>query len=166
MGKRSELTELFDSATLGEDKFDWHYGFYFIKIRVKEFFCGRQKQKRGHDRFTDAAESLIAAIGNDCDNEEVLKASERLLEQQRILENTQARRRLERWATRLISFYLVAVFLLVIANGIVELAIGSGHSLISSGIMGAILTTTTINIIGLGLIVLKGHFHSPNKNQE
>lgn len=99
------------------------------------------------------------------------------MKQQRMLEDTRARRRLERWATKAIAYYLVCVFLLIVVNGVVLILnpietteiIGSSGVLVKRGfisdsIMTVILTTTTINIIGLGVIVLKGHFDKNKDN--
>lgn len=73
-----------------------------------------------------------------------------------MVENTRARRRLEKWSLRVIAWYLIAVFFIVCLcyTNIRWLNIIS----IPHEIMIAVLTTTTINIIGLGLIVLRGHF--------
>lgn len=72
----------------------------------------------------------------------------------RIIENTKARRRLENWSTKVIAFYLLAVLALIITSYCKRFQLLE----IPSKIMIVILSTTTINIIGLGLIVLKGHF--------
>ena len=75
----------------------------------------------------------------------------------REVENTKARRRLEKWSLRVIAIYLVIVLLIVVSSYIVvpDLKIGL---VIPEHVMIAILTTTTVNVIGLGLIVLRGHF--------
>lgn len=150
--------------------FKWKYGGYYFFQYVRNFFFGEKKPKKNLNKFSDIAETLISTIP-DNQNVELLTASGKLLEQQRILEDTRARRRLERWATRAIACYLIAVFLLLIINGWVLIhhpietleLIGKSQTLvrrgfISDSIMTVILTTTTINIIGLGVIVLKGHF--------
>lgn len=150
---------------------------YCIFQGIRNFFLGEKKPKKNLNKFSDIAETLISTIPDD-PNEELLIASGKLLEQQRILEDTRARRRLERWATRTIVCYLFAVFLLIIANGIVLIKyptetvefLGKSQSVVRRGfitdsIMTVILSTTTINIIGLGVIVLKGHFDK-NKSQD
>lgn len=78
----------------------------------------------------------------------------------RIIENTSARKRLEKWAKRVIVLYLLVVLMLVVFDSIVE----NTWFEISDTVMITILSTTTVNIIGLGLIVLRGHF--PQKDKE
>lgn len=142
----------------------WRYGGYYIAIFVKEFFCGKTKPKQGHDTFTSVAEALVVNLSDgDKIQDSLLKSTKELLHQQRMLEDTHARRRLERWATRVIAWYLIIVFIVVILNGIISAAADIKDGFISGGIMAAILTTTTVNIIGLGLIVLKGHFPNNQK---
>lgn len=140
----------------------WKYGGYNLYVAVREFFFGKRQQTKGHDTFTDVAETIILQEANA----EMLDISRKLLEQQRILENTHARRRLERWATRVISWYLIVVLILVVFNGLTAMLSGKEQGFISSGIMAAILSTTTINIIGLGLIVLRGHFPQKEHDSE
>lgn len=111
-----------------------------------------------HERFSETAESIIVQLSDRVDFPQMLEASRALLEQQRIQDNSHARRRLEKWTTRTISWYLIVVAVLVVSNGIVSMFTHNHDGFISSGIMAGILSTTTINVIGLGFIVLKGHF--------
>ena len=56
---------------------------------------------------------------------------------------------------------MLSVFVLVILNGLSQLiwpTVFSDHGFISDTVMTVILSTTTINIIGLGVIFLRGHF--------
>lgn len=144
----------------------WKYGGYYIAIAIKEFFFGKTKPKpkQGHDTFTSVAETIVANF-NDSDRiqESLLKSTKELLHQQRMLEDTHARRRLERWATRVIAWYLIIVLIVVVLNSIISAIANIEGGFISGGIMAAILTTTTVNIIGLGLIILKGHFPNNQK---
>lgn len=99
----------------------------------------------------------------------MIETSRKLLIQQRIMDDTKARRRLERWARNTIVAYLAAVFLLVIMNGasrIIWNDVFTDHGFISDTAMTVIPSTTTINIIGLGVIVLKGHFPNYNHNDK
>lgn len=150
--------------------FYWRYGAYNIYLSIRNFFLGEKKPKKNDNKFADMAETLLSTISDKSDLE-LLSTSEKLLSQQRMLEDTRARRRLEKWATRVIAYYLLLVFLLILTNGAVLIfhpvetieLIGGGNILVKRGfisdsIMTVILTTTTINIIGLGVIVLKGHF--------
>ncbi|WP_288861302.1 hypothetical protein [uncultured Bacteroides sp.] len=152
------------------------YGGYLLFSTIRDFFLGEKPTKKNDDKFADLAETLISTIP-DNPNSELLSSSEKLLKQQRMLEDTRARRRLERWATKAIAYYLVCVFLLIVVNGVVLILnpietteiIGSSGVLVKRGfisdsIMTVILTTTTINIIGLGVIVLKGHFDKNKDN--
>lgn len=142
----------------------WKYSGYHIAIAVKEFFCGKTRPKRGHDTFTSVAETIVANFSDGGEiQESLLKSTKELLRQQRMLEDTHARRRLERWATRVIAWYLIIVLIVVILNSIISAVADIEGGFISGGIMAAILTTTTVNIIGLGLIVLKGHFPNNQK---
>lgn len=171
MEKRTELKgdnieEFFLNKIEKTSGWSFRYGGYYIFLYVREFFFGKPNPKKGHDNFADAAETLVANIDERAENaKDILEASERLLSLQRAIDDTQARRRLERWATRIISWYLMIVLLLVLANAVVSSVWELKQGFISSAIIGAILTTTTINIIGLGLIVLKGHFTS-KENKE
>lgn len=178
--EEEDINQEFSQATGVPEKtssFKWKYGGYCIFQGIRNFFLGEKKSKKNLNKFSDIAETLISTIPDD-PNEELLIASGKLLEQQRILEDTRARRRLERWATRTIVCYLFAVFLLIVANGIVLIKyptetvefLGKSQSVVRRGfitdsIMTVILSTTTINIIGLGVIVLKGHFDK-NKSQD
>lgn len=148
----------------GSQPSKWKYAGHDILVSVREFFCGQRRTHRGHDTFTDVAETIILQESEL--STEMLEISRKLLEQQRILENTHARRRLERWATRVISWYLIVVLVLVVSNGVTAMLAGNKEGFISSGIMAAILSTTTINIIGLGLIVLRGHFPQKESSSE
>lgn len=104
-------------------------------------------------------ESVVASLLSSTPGEpskEILEKCSQLLAQQRTLEDTRARRRLEKWATRVISWYLIVVCALILLNGGSFIFFFAGF--ITDQIMAVILSTTTVNIIGLGLIVLKGHF--------
>lgn len=159
-------------------RFDLEYGAYNVFCYVRNFFFGEPKPPKNPSKFSDLAETLISSIP-DNPGSELLNSSGKLLEQQRMLEDTRARRRLEKWATRVIVWYLLAVFILIIVNGLVLIfhpietneiiypgITNAPKGFISDSIMTIILSTTTINIIGLGLIVLKGHFPQKNKDNE
>lgn len=169
---KDKIQDAFDKAVRPdkEKHSSWEYGGYNIYLTVRNFFFGEKKIKKNDNKFADIAETLLSTISDE-PNVELLSTSEKLLSQQRMLEDTRARRRLERWATRVIAYYLISVLLLVLVNGAVLIFhpvettefIGGGdvivkRGFISDSIMTVILSTTTINIIGLGVIVLKGHF--------
>lgn len=144
--------------------FKWRYGAYLTWSYVKEFFKGPIKPKVEHTTFADTAETLIDILSSEDKNaaniKEVLEESKQLLDQQKTTDDTWARRRLERWATRLIASYLIFVLFLVLLRGFINVLFISFTPFISDQVMIVILSTTTINIIGLGVIVLKGHFYN------
>lgn len=148
----------FESDGDSKPKFQLRYGFFSLMTIIKDFFRGPYKPRNVHERFSETAESIIVQLSDKEVSADVLEASKALLEQQRIQDNSHARRRLEKWATRTISWYLIVVAALVVSNGIVSMFTHNHDGFISSGIMAGILSTTTINVIGLGFIVLKGHF--------
>lgn len=110
--------------------------------------------------------NLLLEMGDD--DEETSSLIVKYTKLHRVHENTKARRRLEKWASMVIVTYLIVVLFIVLLNYI---SIDYGDCWmnkvtmeIPDKIMFTILSTTTINIIGLGLIVLRGHF--PNKDNK
>lgn len=97
---------------------------------------------------------------------ETISKCEQFIKLHRNLENTSARKRLERWAKWVISLYLVVVLILLVLSSVEP----QKWLDIDNEVMMVLLSTTTINIIGLGLIVLRGHFQEKetlkNKNEE
>lgn len=150
------------------------YGIYKATVTARDFCFGKPKTKKRYSRFQATAETLISTLPEDA-NPFLVETSERLLNLHRTIENTEARRRLEKWARNTIILYLICVFILVIANGasrIIWPSIFKEAGFISDFVMNVILSTTTINIIGLGVLVLKGHFpqkenkdNKDNKNE-
>lgn len=121
------------------------------------FFSCTWKKEKKELKLLDLVQILIESSPT---HENILKSQE-LIQLHRIIENTKARRRLEKWSLMVIALYLVVVLLIVIScyTELHDASILFGvKSSIPSNIMIAILTTTTANIIGLGLIVLRGHF--------
>ena len=106
---------------------------------------------------------------NNAQDEFLLESSRKLLGQQRTMDNTKARRRLECWARKVIIWYLILVGVLVILNGLSRIIwpeIFTKEGFISDPVMTVILSTTTINIIGLGVIVLRGHFQGGKEKKD
>lgn len=126
-------------------------------------------RKRREEMHRDLdLESTVAALLDSFPSEsglsaDVLDKSSKLLQQQRQLENTRARKRLEKWATKLITKYLAVVGLLIVSNAAARIYFQLKDGPITDTVMTVILSTTTVNIIGLGIIVLKGHFERENK---
>ena len=163
--EKDRYENIFNEATSVEPgKFKWRYGFYWCFLKVRVFFLGEKRKKKEHDKFSDTAEVLLSSLSEDKLSKEFLEVTGKLLKQQRMLDNSHARRRLEHWATNVISRYLIVVLLLIIVNGIISIWVKPHDDFISSGIMAAILSTTTINILGLVVIVLKGHFKADNED--
>lgn len=124
-----------------------HLGYYVFRA-IRRFFSNPyRKEKRDLD-VLEIAQGLLESE-QTADNIDKTKELVRL---HRIIENTRARRRLESWSLNVIVVYLLVVLMLVLGS--------YSFDIISMPpqIMIAILTTTTVNIIGLGLIVLRGHF--------
>lgn len=146
------------------------YLLYDCYLVIRGLVCGPYVQKPIKRGVSEETESSIL----ECYNVGRIKDARELVRQQRELENTKARQRLERWATRLIGYYLCAVLALLVGNGVVahvapckiqtaffSLSYTYESGFISDTVMVAVLTTTTLNIIGLGMIVLRGHFQKP-----
>lgn len=136
-----------------------YYGVYRCIGTLKCFILGQRKIKTETNTFSETAEALISA--GDKTDRQTLEAGKDLLKLQRDVENTRARRRLERWACKVIVAYLLFVFILMVLNGasmVWKPGLFKEHGFISDNVMITILSTTTINIIGLVVIVLRGHF--------
>lgn len=147
--------------------FKWFfYAGYRFKLFLKKFFKGPFKESSDLN-FVEKM-TLLFDTDPSFRNPNVIQISKDLTKLHRIHENTKARRRLEKWASRVIVIYLLIVLCLVLGNYIkIEysgiLSFMSKISMdIPKPIMITILSTTTVNIIGLGLIVLRGHFLSRN----
>ena len=165
--KQEEVDELFNSLENPNDEtIKWyhyliHLG-YYIPYAIKFFFSRPFRKEKRELKVLDQVQILIESNATD---ENIAKSKE-LTHLHRIIENTKARRRLEKWSLRVIAIYLFTVLLIVMScytscDGypiFVKI-----RSEIPPNIMIAILTTTTANIIGLGLIVLRGHFLAKEK---
>lgn len=144
-------------------------GAYVLSQRIKRFFCGPSKTMPRKDLNIVEQISVLLEHGEEITDDDIHRVHI-LTNIHRLFENTKARQRLERWASRVIVFYLLIVLWIVLANYINIEYSGSLEFMnnitiaIPDKIMFTILSTTTINIIGLGLIVLRGHFLS--KDQE
>ena len=131
-----------------------HLG-YYISYWIKFFFNKPFKVEKKKD--LDLLEKVSTLLDSGITDKNISYSRE-LVHLHRIVENTRARRRLEKWSLTTIASYLVIAAVLVISN-YSPLLSGSILGLkISPTIMITILSTTTVNIIGLGLIVLRGHF--------
>lgn len=137
-----------------------HLG-YYIPYWVRFFFSAPFKEKKNDINILDTVGSLLES---ETTPENIEKCKE-LVHLHRIVENTKARRRLEKWSLRVIAIYLFIVLAIVVCNYIaVPLLSGYMDIHVTEPIMITILSTTTVNIIGLGLIVLRGHFLANDKS--
>lgn len=143
----------------------WYHYFihlgYYIPYWVRFFFSAPFKEKKKDINILDTVGSLLESETTPAN----IDKCKELVHLHRIVENTKARRRLEKWSLRVIAIYLFIVLSIVTCNYIaVPLISGYVYIDIAEPIMITILSTTTINIIGLGLIVLKGHFLANDKS--
>lgn len=169
MSKGSNQQGNINESLFGGETIKWyhyliHLG-YYIPYWLRFFFSRPFKKKKKDLNILDQVGSLLSVDTTT----DILDKCEQLIGLHRVVENTRARRRLERWSLRVIVCYLLIVFCIVV------LSYCSTDWMkpvlkIPEPIMITILSTTTINIIGLGLIVLRGHFlfndQSNGKKQE
>lgn len=143
---------LFDDSNEVSNKDKYCHLGYETWLYIHKFFSSPYKKQKRELNVLDSIQTLLESEPTD---ENINKCQE-LSKLHRMVENTKARRRLEKWSLRVIGYYLLIVLVVVIAS----YAKINGHYLlyIPDGIMITILSTTTVNIIGLGLIVLRGHF--------
>lgn len=157
-----ENNSLFTRNALKWYHYPIHLG-YYIPYWIKFFFSKPFKEEKKDLNILDIVQTLLDSEPTSTDN---IQKSKELTKLHRVVENTKARRRLEKWSLRVIATYLLVVLLIVIACYI-KLPINDKevyHIIeIPSEIMITILSTTTVNIIGLGLIVLRGHFLANDK---
>lgn len=136
-----------------------HLGFY-IPYWIKFFFSKPFKEEKKDLNILDIVQTLLDSESTSTEN---IQKSKELTKLHRVVENTKARRRLEKWSLRVIASYLLIVLLVVVACYI-KVGKERIHIIeIPPEIMITILSTTTVNIIGLGLIVLRGHFLANDK---
>ena len=161
MSVSRENTGVEDLFFQQENKIKWYHYFihlgYYIRYAIVFFFSKPFKEEKKELDLLQIGGLLLEGEITDKNIEQV----NRLVQLHRIVENTKARRRLEKWSLRVIAIYLFVVLIIVILtyfsykqNGLIANKILD----IPSEIMITILSTTTVNIIGLGLIVLRGHF--------
>lgn len=146
----------------------WTNGGYKIWFSVKRFFQNPYKQNPPDLNLLQQVTILLNS-SSDTLSEDSVKICEHLIHLHRITENTSARKRLEKWTNRVIGIYLIVVCLIVIACAFNFQYTCHGVTYkfyLPNEILITILSTTTINIIGLAVILMKGHFPQDNKNKE
>lgn len=137
-----------------KDYIPWKtHGAYKIFFNIRRFFCGTNTKK--DINILEQVENLLSSTPSE-PSADIIDKCHHFIKLHRIIENTNARKRLEKWATRVIITYLLLVLILVIFNSLKTFEILN----ISDAVVITILSTTTVNIIGLGLIVLRGHFYT------
>lgn len=127
----------------------WRCFFYKIWYNIAYTFKNPFKEFKPELNLLEQVEVLINNTGN---SGEVIDYCEKYIYLHRIIENTRARRRLERWVTRLISTYLLIVFTLITISYILKWNL-------PLSVVITILSTTTVNIVALGYILVRGLFH-------
>lgn len=130
----------------------------------RAFFLNPFKERKPELRLLDQVDILI---NESEDSDKVTDTCEKYITLHRIVENTKARGRLEKWITRLIAIYLFFVFLIVVfvalSNEDSPLGLENVFKL-SDTVMITILSTTTVNIVALGIILVRGLFHERESN--
>lgn len=154
-GKSSKDDDLFNSvkderSDGGRKPIRLRYAFADVCRIIWRFFTGEPKGRNDDDKY----ERQFIADAMNC-NPRLM--AERL-EAQKIVNGTFARRRLEKWVTRIIVCYLAIVAALAVADGIVYVLSPQDKKMFSDAVLITILSTTTVNILGMAFIVLKGHF--------
>lgn len=154
-----------------EDIFDkkskvrwYHYAIhlgYYLPFWAKFFVSEPFKESKKDLNIFDNVNSILSSETSD-DN---IRRCKELIYLHRVVENTRARRRLEKWSLRVIAIYLFIVMLIVVlCYSKIPFISDFIQIKIPNSIMITILSTTTVNIIGLGLIVLRGHFLANDNN--
>jgi len=98
----------------------------------------------------------VKGLDSDVDKEGLQKQKLRL-ENQRYEVDTADRRRLARWAKWVVGIYLIIVFSILFINKTALPILN-----LSNTVLITLLGTTTLNILGLMYIVLKGYFNNKN----
>lgn len=90
-------------------------------------------------------------------DDEVLKYQIKFAELQRYLKDTRDRGWLAKWTAWVVSAWLFLVITILYFNK------NYFCLFLSDTVLVALLGTTTLNVLGLSFIVLKGHFNSANR---
>ncbi len=143
------------------DFIPWTNLFYKGWWNFRRLFSNPFKEKKKELRILDQVNVLIS----EGDTSKVADICEKYISLHRIVENTKARARLEKWVTRLIVGYLTLVGVILIASSFEKWL--SYRDLpyidIETPVLIALLTTTTVNIVALGYILVRGLFHEHEK---
>ncbi len=105
-------------------------------------------------------ESILSRIGynslhdQDIDSDD-LDLQKKRYENLRYKEDTESRKKLAYWAATVVSIYLLCVLTILILN--------HQYIYLSDTVLSVLLGTTTLNVLGLMYIVLKGYFKIENR---
>lgn len=124
----------------------------------------------------DVSEYLPDLLKVGTQNEASAQICKEYIRMHRVMENTKARRRLENWTKRIIGIYLFVVLIIVL---LATIPYGEAETVaccadqatkhiinIDTTLLVAILSTTTVNILGLAFIVLRGYFPQLEKEED
>lgn len=150
----SEELPNFNSYKQEDQDIPWRCFIYKLWYNILYTFRNPFKEQKRELNLLEQVEVLINTGGSG----NVIDYCERYIYLHRIIENTRARRRLERWVTRLVSTYLLIVFALIVTSYILKWDL-------PLGVIITILSTTTVNIVALGYILVRGLFHE-NENED
>ena len=104
-----------------------------------------QSKDAGAEENSDGKEDIDSET---IDEQIALRKAQRL----RYISDTGDRKWLAEWSTTVVSLWLFFVFFILIKNS------DSFH--LSDSVLSVLLGTTTLNVLGLMYIVLKGHFNN------
>ena len=149
------LTE--QASEQGDKVIPWSHFIYKIWWNFRRLFSNPFKEKRKELRLLDQVGILIS----EGDANQVADVCEKYISLHRIVENTKARTRLEKWITRLIVGYLLVVGFILVLDAIKGWLKAKDYIYVEleTSVLVALLTTTTINIVALGIILVRGLFH-------
>lgn len=137
----------------------WKHFFFKCWFYIHRTFEDPFKERKKELRLLDQVDILIS---ESAEADKVTETCEKYISLHRIVENTKARGRLEKWITRLIACYLFAVLAIIL---LVALSHKDSPVLfrLSDTVLITILSTTTVNIVALGIILVRGLFHENEK---
>ena len=139
------------------------HGAYKVYYNAKRWFCSPLKSVRPKKDLNLINQVGILLQTDQASDRETIDKCAQLIALHRHMENTSARKRLERWAKYVISIYLFTVLLILLLVGGL---FGKDRLVLDQTVIVVLLSTTTVNIIGLGLIVLRGHFEHKKQEKE
>lgn len=155
-----------NQGSLDANPISWKQIFHSCEYYIKNCILSHLKRQRREElQLLDHVNILLTESD---DPEKVTDTCEKYIVFHRIVENTRARRRLEKWITILIALYLLGVFAIVVSVAIFNddsfLAETLFRFKLSDAVMITLLSTTTVNIVALGIILTKGLYNEKESN--